>query len=141
MDQWLGMGNQELLDNFKDYEKDVKARHSYGPKGHRGMSVLIFESSVVGYMEAERLNKHFENEGTDRDAWDQSLRRILYYPGGQRQLYGYMATKRDLDFFNQHCQGHVVTFPIPFVCQFHSLVLNMNMHAIFDLFREIEAEV
>ncbi|KAL7601763.1 hypothetical protein Lser_V15G23478 [Lactuca serriola] len=99
------MRNQELLDNFKDYEKDVKARHSYGPKGHRGMSVLIFESSVVGYMEAERLNKHFENEGTDRDAWDQSHRRILFYPGGQRQLYGYMATKRDLDFFNQHCQG------------------------------------
>ncbi|CAI9285406.1 unnamed protein product [Lactuca saligna] len=104
-EKWLGMGNQELLDYFKDYEKAVKARHSYGPKGHRGMSVLIFESSAVGYTEAERLSKHFENEGTDRDAWDQSHRRILFYPGGQRQLYGYMATKRDLDFFNQHCQG------------------------------------
>ncbi|KAL7601768.1 hypothetical protein Lser_V15G23477 [Lactuca serriola] len=28
--KWLGMGNQELLDYFKDYEKAVKAHHSYG---------------------------------------------------------------------------------------------------------------
>ncbi|CAH1426852.1 unnamed protein product [Lactuca virosa] len=101
-DKWLGMGNQELLDYFGSYEA-VRARHSYGPKGHRGMSVLIFESSAVGYTEAERLSKHFEHQGTDRDAWDH--RRILFYPGGKRQLYGYLATKRDLDFFNQHCQG------------------------------------
>ncbi|KAM0017701.1 putative XS domain, protein SUPPRESSOR OF GENE SILENCING 3 [Helianthus debilis subsp. tardiflorus] len=101
-DKWLGMGNQELLDYFGSYEA-VRARHSYGPKGHRGMSVLIFESSAVGYTEAERLSKHFEDEGTDRDAWDR--RPVLFYPGGKRKLYGYMATKRDMDIFNQHSQG------------------------------------
>lgn len=101
-DKWLGMGNQELLDYFGSYEA-VRARHSYGPKGHRGMSVLIFESSAVGYTEAERLSKHFEHQGTDRDAWNH--RPILFYPGGKRQLYGYLATKQDLDLFNQHCQG------------------------------------
>ncbi|KAL8235173.1 hypothetical protein R6Q59_021273 [Mikania micrantha] len=42
--KWVGMGNPELLDYFSSYEA-VKARHSYGPKGHMGMSVLIFESS------------------------------------------------------------------------------------------------
>ena len=44
------MGNQELLDYFGEYAA-TKARHSYGPAGHRGISVLIFESSAVGYME------------------------------------------------------------------------------------------
>ncbi|KAI3715325.1 hypothetical protein L6452_22304 [Arctium lappa] len=101
-EKWLGMGNQELLEYFGSYEA-VRARHSYGPKGHRGMSLLIFESSAVGYTEAERLSKHFEHQGTDRDAWDH--RRNLFYPGGKRQLYGYMATKRDLDVFNQHSPG------------------------------------
>ncbi|KAJ0801389.1 putative protein SUPPRESSOR OF GENE SILENCING 3 [Helianthus annuus] len=91
--KWLGMGNQELFDYFRSYEA-VRARHSYGPKGHRGMSVLIFESSAVGYTEAEHLSKHFEDEGTDRDAWDR--RPVLFYPGGKRKLYGYMATKRDM---------------------------------------------
>nr|XP_043624595.1 protein SUPPRESSOR OF GENE SILENCING 3-like [Erigeron canadensis] len=101
-EKWLGMGNKELLDYFGSYEA-VRARHSYGPRGHRGMSVLIFESSAVGYTEAERLSKHFEHQGTDRDAWDH--RRTLFYPGGKRQLYGFMATKRDMDLFNQHSQG------------------------------------
>ncbi|XP_027332836.1 protein SUPPRESSOR OF GENE SILENCING 3 [Abrus precatorius] len=101
-DKWIGMGNQELLDYFSTYAA-VKARHSYGPQGHRGMSVLIFEASAGGYLEAERLDKHFAEQGTDKDAWFN--RRILYLPGGNRQLYGYMATKEDLDFFNKHCQG------------------------------------
>lgn len=101
-DKWIGMGNQELLDYFNSYEA-VKARHAYGPQGHRGMSVLIFESSAVGYLMAGSLHKHFQDEGTDRDAWDR--RRVLFYPGGKRQLYGYMATKEDLDTFNKHCQG------------------------------------
>ncbi|KAK9095793.1 hypothetical protein Sjap_021290 [Stephania japonica] len=100
--KWLGMGNQELLDYFSEY-KAAKARHSYGPQGHRGMSVLIFESSAIGYLEAERLHKHFSEEGRDRDAWDR--RRQLFYPGGQRQLYGYMAHKEDVDSFNHHCHG------------------------------------
>ncbi|PSS30844.1 suppressor of gene silencing like protein [Actinidia chinensis var. chinensis] len=101
-DKWIGMGNQELLDYFSSYAA-VRARHSYGPQGHRGRSVLIFENSAMGYLEAERLHNHFREQGTDRDAWDQ--RPVLFYPGGKRQLYGYMAEKRDLDIFNQHCHG------------------------------------
>ncbi|GJS84671.1 protein suppressor of gene silencing 3 [Tanacetum coccineum] len=101
-DRWLGMGNQELLDYFGSYQA-VRARHAYGPRGHRGMSLLIFETSAVGYTEAERLSKHFEDQGTDRDAWEHHPQ--LFYPGGKRQLYGYMATKRDMDIFNQHSQG------------------------------------
>lgn len=96
------MGNQELLDYFRAYEA-VKARHSYGPLGHRGMSILIFEASAMGYLEAERLHKHFVDEGTDREAWER--RRVLFYPGGQRQLYGFLASKEDMDCFNQHSQG------------------------------------
>ncbi|XP_058097548.1 protein SUPPRESSOR OF GENE SILENCING 3 homolog [Magnolia sinica] len=101
-DKWLGMGNQELLDCFGKYDA-VKARHSYGPQGHRGMSVLIFEGSAMGYLEAERLHKHFAEQGTDREAWDR--RRVLFCPGGTRQLYGYMASKEDMENFNQHSQG------------------------------------
>jgi hypothetical protein len=101
-DKWIGMGNQELLDYFESYSAS-RARHSYGPKGHRGMSVLIFEASAIGYLEAERLSKHFEVEGTHREAWDK--KRVMFYPGGQRQLYGFMAEKSDMDVFNQHCQG------------------------------------
>ena len=96
------MGNQELLDYFGSYQA-VRARHAYGPRGHRGMSLLIFEASAVGYTEAERLSKHFEHQGTDQAAWDH--RPQLFYPGGKRQLFGYMATKRDMDIFNQHSQG------------------------------------
>ncbi|XP_061376109.1 protein SUPPRESSOR OF GENE SILENCING 3 [Gastrolobium bilobum] len=101
-EKWKGMGNQELLDYFSSYAA-MKARHSYGPQGHRGMSVLIFEASASGYLEAERLHKHFAEQGTDKDAWYN--RRILFLPGGNRQLYGYMATKEDLDLFNKHSQG------------------------------------
>ncbi|KAF5181707.1 Suppressor of gene silencing protein [Thalictrum thalictroides] len=101
-EKWLGMGNQELLDYFSGY-KAVKARHAYGPKGHRGMSLLIFESSAMGYHEAERLHKHFTHQGTDRYGWES--KRVLFYPGGKRQLYGYMARKEDVDNFNKHCQG------------------------------------
>lgn len=96
------MGNQELLEYFSSYAA-VKARHSYGPQGHRGMSVLIFESSAGGYLEAERLHKHFAEQGTDRNAWNSRM--VLFHPGGKRQLYGFMAVKEDLDFFNQHSQG------------------------------------
>ncbi|KVI01288.1 hypothetical protein Ccrd_020425 [Cynara cardunculus var. scolymus] len=98
-EKWLGMGTQELLDYFDSYEA-VRARHSFGPEGHRGMSVLIFETSAVGYLEAERLSKHFERQGLDRNAWDHHPN--LFHPGGKRQLHGYMATERDLDIFNQY---------------------------------------
>ncbi|KAH1077007.1 hypothetical protein GYH30_052488 [Glycine max] len=62
------MGNQELLDYFSIYDA-MRARHSYGPQGHRGMSVLIFEASAIGYLEVERLHKHFVEQGTDKDSW------------------------------------------------------------------------
>ncbi|KAE9456158.1 hypothetical protein C3L33_11948, partial [Rhododendron williamsianum] len=68
-DKWLGMGNPELLDSFSSYSP-LKARHAYGPQGHRGMSVLIFENSAMGFLEAESLHNHFQEQGTDRDAWD-----------------------------------------------------------------------
>ncbi|XP_039007083.1 protein SUPPRESSOR OF GENE SILENCING 3-like isoform X2 [Hibiscus syriacus] len=100
--KWTGMGNQELLNYFSSYAA-VKARHSYGPQGHRGMSVLIFKSSAAGYLEAARLHKHFKEQGRDRDAWDCS--RAPFCPGGKRQLYGYIAMKEDLDLFNRHSQG------------------------------------
>lgn len=101
-DKWIGMGNQELLDSFGSYAA-VRARHSYGPQGHRGMSVLIFEASAVGYLEAERLGKHFSDNGRDRDAWDRY--RVPFYPGGNRPLYGYIAEQKDLEDFNRHSQG------------------------------------
>ncbi|KAK6923649.1 Zinc finger-XS domain [Dillenia turbinata] len=101
-DKWIGMGNQELLDYFSSYPA-VKARHSYGPTGHRGMSVLIFQANAVGYHDAERLHKHFLEQGTHRDAWDRM--RVLFSAGGKRQLYGYMASEEDLDLFNLHSQG------------------------------------
>lgn len=102
-EKWIGMGNQELLEYFSGYAAK-RARHSYGPYGHRGMSVLIFDSSAMGYMEAERLHKHFVEQGTNRDAWERG-NPVLFYHGGKRQLYGYMARKDDLDSFNQHSQG------------------------------------
>lgn len=97
--QWTGMGNQELVDYFSNYAAQ-RARHSYGPNGHRGTSVLIFDNTAMGYLEAERLHKQFEKEGRDRDGWEQ--RRVLFYPGGKRQLYGFLATKDDMELFNQH---------------------------------------
>lgn len=113
------MGNQELLDYFSSYAA-VKARHSYGPQGHRGMSVLIFESSAFGYFVADRLHKHFSEQGTDREAWDR--RRVPFYPGGKRQLYGYMAVKEDLILFNQHSQGSLSLF----LLAFYALILKLN---------------
>ncbi|XP_056163836.1 protein SUPPRESSOR OF GENE SILENCING 3-like isoform X2 [Syzygium oleosum] len=101
-DKWIGMGSQELLDYFSSYQA-VKARHAYGPQGHRGMSILIFESSPRGFYEAERLHKHFADQGTSRNAWDR--RGALFHPGGKRQLYGYMAMKEDVYIFNRHSQG------------------------------------
>lgn len=130
--QWIGMGNQELLEYFSSYDA-VRARHSYGPQGHRGMSVLIFESSAAGYLEAERLHKHFSDQGTDRDSWNR--KQVLFIPGGKRQLYGFMAIKEDLDLFNQHAQGSLYIFLIFCVCvhlaytEIHrGEVLVRNMH-------------
>ncbi|CAN8277352.1 unnamed protein product [Cochlearia groenlandica] len=101
-DKWLGMGNTELMDYFNNYQA-IRARHAYGPQGHRGMSLLIFESTATGYFEAERLDKELAEQGLDRDAWNR--RRSYQGASGVRQLFGYLATKQDLDVFNQHSQG------------------------------------
>ncbi|KAK8449935.1 hypothetical protein SEVIR_7G287400v4 [Setaria viridis] len=101
-DNWKGMGNQELLDYFGEYAA-TKARHAYGPGGHRGMSVLIFESSAVGCMEAERLHRHFVTQGTGREGWQ--FRKVRFLPGGKRQLYGFLANKEDMETFNKNSQG------------------------------------
>jgi hypothetical protein len=68
------------------------------------MSVLIFEASTAGYLEAARLHKHFKEQGRDRQAWDRC--KNPFVPGGKRQLYGYLATREDLDIFNKHSGGH-----------------------------------
>ncbi|GMI91705.1 hypothetical protein HRI_002839800 [Hibiscus trionum] len=99
---FVGMGNQELLRHFSSYPA-LKAHHSYGPQGHRGLSILIFEKSAVGYLEAERLHKNFLEQRLGRSAWNSCTNEVL--PSGERQLYGFMAVKEDIDVFNQHCQG------------------------------------
>lgn len=68
------------------------------------MSVLIFESSAVGYMEAERLHKHFVSERTDREAW-QTPHKRRFLPAGKRLLYGFLAKKDDMETFNKHHPG------------------------------------
>ncbi|KAI3835858.1 hypothetical protein MKX03_011356 [Papaver bracteatum] len=98
-EKWTGMGNQELLALFSAYNA-VKAQQSYGPKGHRGMGLLIFERTPTGYVEAERLHNHFIEEGRDRDAWDRGG--ALFFEGGKRKLYGFIASKKDMDSFNRH---------------------------------------
>jgi len=98
--QSSGMGNKELLEAFKAY-KPTKAKQAYGPKGHRGRSLLIFEESAVGYLEADRLQKDFLKEGRGRADWDR--RGTLIHPtGAKRVLYGYMANKEDMENFNKH---------------------------------------
>lgn len=73
------MGNNELLDTFKEYNP-WKARHAYGPQGHRGMSMLIFPESPGGYHDAQRLHKHFTDARRSRDTWDKPGK-LLYLPG------------------------------------------------------------
>ncbi|KAH7842443.1 hypothetical protein Vadar_005357 [Vaccinium darrowii] len=118
--RWLGMGNQELLGSFSSYAA-VTARHDYGPQGHRGMSVFVFENSAMGFLEAERLNNHFqERQGIDRDAWDRCP--VHFYPGEKRQFYGYMAEKQDLDLFNKH-------YEVPLLFG-HALFLRSQSHRL-----------
>lgn len=98
------MGNKELLDLFKKHNP-VKARHAYGPQGHRGISILIFPESPTGYYDSQRLDKHFRDALRGRDHW-YSQGKVLFQPGGDRILYGYMATAEDLDVFNKHSKGN-----------------------------------
>lgn len=98
--QSAGMGSKELLAHFKGY-KPIKARQAYGPKGHRGISLLVFEDSAVGYLEADRLHKDFSKEGRGRADWERRGM-LTQPPGAKRILYGYMAKKEDMENFNKH---------------------------------------
>ncbi|GKU92735.1 hypothetical protein SLEP1_g6424 [Rubroshorea leprosula] len=101
--KWIGMGSQELLELFSSYAA-IQAHHFYGPLGHRGVSILIFESSAEGYLEAEFLHRSFSKQGLGRNAWD-SRPPVEILQGGKHQLYGYLAEKEELDFLNQHSRG------------------------------------
>ncbi|KAI3851869.1 hypothetical protein MKW98_019868 [Papaver atlanticum] len=61
------------------------------------MSFLIFEGAPTGYVEAERLHNHFIKEGRDKDA-----RWTPFDERGISKLYGFIASKKDMDSFNHH---------------------------------------
>ncbi|KAH8963633.1 hypothetical protein BDL97_04G023200 [Sphagnum fallax] len=105
-EKWTGMGNKELMEYFKEYNP-VKPRHAYGPQGHRGMSLLIFGNSPAGYHDAEHLDKHFKDSRRGRDDWNRPSK-LLFHPGGNRILYGYLAVREDLETFNRHSRGKTV---------------------------------
>lgn len=117
------MGNKELLDMFKDYNP-LKPRHAYGPLGHRGMSLLIFLDSPAGYHDAIRLHNHFTNLRRGRDDWHRPSN-LIFFPGGNRILYGYLAVKEDLDIFNRHSKGKGFD-SLPTGCKLSSILLLMQ---------------
>ncbi|KAF2323029.1 hypothetical protein GH714_032874 [Hevea brasiliensis] len=75
--KWIGMTTQQLLDMFSTDDAVVKVQHFYNSNGHCG-----------------------REEGTGRKAWNS--RPVYFLPSGERQLYGYMAVKEDVDTFNQY---------------------------------------
>ncbi|KAI3946269.1 hypothetical protein MKW92_035722 [Papaver armeniacum] len=69
-------------------------------KGTGGMSLLIFEGAPTGSVEAERLHNYLIKEGRDKDA-----RWTPFDDGGISKLYGFIASKKDMDSFNHHSKG------------------------------------
>lgn len=124
---------------FQEYNP-LKARHSYGPQGHRGMSAVIFADSPAGYYSAERLVKNFMDARKGRQHWDQPSKSILH-PGGDRILYGYMAAAEDSEIFNRHSTGepHVLLELPQMAWLFSSLPFNVYLNIV--LRRQIEAQV
>ncbi|GAB2252717.1 hypothetical protein Droror1_Dr00005564 [Drosera rotundifolia] len=87
----VGIGNEEPHDHFDSYHP-VKARNSYDPVGNLDMSVLVFESSVAGHLDAERLHNQ-KQVGLLEDDEQFDLLELQeygtdYYDDGLRNLFG-----------------------------------------------------
>ncbi|KAM7253075.1 hypothetical protein ACFE04_025693 [Oxalis oulophora] len=98
--EWNGMPNKDLVKHFGAYSP-VKALKCYVPQEHCGLSILIFESSTNGYLEAKRLHKHFKAEERGRVHWKSHS-----IANEKPQLYGYLAVMEDLHMFNQSYRGN-----------------------------------
>lgn len=99
---WSGMGNTEDVKELVSCQHiKGKPRHAYGPEGHRGMTLLVFDATVPGYEEARLLAAKFEEKGRGRRAFGRVAGRRVR-DGEQLLLYGYLASMPDLDVHNKH---------------------------------------
>lgn len=103
------MGDAKTLEMFS-LSRAMGSKSSYGPQGHRGMNILIFDASAVGFMKAELLSKRFERSGIGHDDWCHSDR-VLISSDGKRRVHGYMAKKSDIDIFNKYFIGLLFSHP------------------------------
>ncbi|GAB2235363.1 hypothetical protein Droror1_Dr00025787 [Drosera rotundifolia] len=87
----VGIGNEEPHDHFDSYHP-VKARNSYDPVGNLDISILVFESSVAGHLDVERLHNQ-KQVGLLKDDEQFDLLELQeygtdYYDDGLRSLFG-----------------------------------------------------